>query len=90
MEAYLPDTAVLERINQGFPESFWQLYRTLIALRDAETLTEDERRELIEMSDQLELRSADRLDYLIELAKRKNTDVRQLMTDLGMRPVSVS
>ncbi|HVK06001.1 MAG TPA: hypothetical protein VM490_21205 [Armatimonadaceae bacterium] len=85
----LTESDLLKRINRGFPESFWDRYRDLAALRDAETLTPEQQRELIAMSDQMEERAAERLQYLVQLSHLRGTSVDDLMRQLGLRPVPV-
>lgn len=86
----LTEAELLERINRGFPEAFWDRYRALIALRDAETLEPEEQNELIAMTDRVEQRTAERLGYLTELSRRRGTHVRQLIAQLGLRPVQTT
>ncbi|GAB4460341.1 MAG: hypothetical protein OHK0029_24160 [Armatimonadaceae bacterium] len=86
----LTESQLLERINAGFSEDFWNRYRHLITCRDAETLTQAEQQELVTMSDQVEVRTAERLLYLGELAKKRGITVAELMKILGIRPVPVS
>lgn len=78
------DSALLAALSEGFPEDFWTRFRLLIARRDDETLTEAERDELIAMSDRMEERDALRLPLLGELARRRGTSVRALMSELGL------
>jgi hypothetical protein len=85
----LTDSELLARINRGFPETFWNRYRKLIAKRRAETLARKEQQELIGMSDQLEAWRVERLQYLIKLAQLRQTTVNVLMQDLGIRPTVV-
>lgn len=81
---------LLEGINEGFPETFWVRYRDLISHRESETLTVEEQRELISLSDRVEQRTAERLDLLAELSRRRNISVRQLIAELGIHPVPVA
>ena len=43
----LSDTDLLECINNGFPETFWNRFRALVARSRAGTLTPEEHKELI-------------------------------------------
>jgi hypothetical protein len=71
----------INQINEGFSPAFSRRYRELRAKLAAETLVPDgtEHQELIEMSDQLELRHADRLGLLSELAKLRKTSLAEVM-----------
>ena len=88
-QANTSETALLQRILAGLPESFWVRYRALIQQRDAETLTPAEQRELIAMSDQTEDLTLQRTKALLELAKRRNTSIEALRLQFGLLPVVV-
>ena len=60
------EAELLKEISQGFPETFWQRYRDLIARRQAGTLTQREQAELIGLSDQAEERTLRRTQALVE------------------------
>lgn len=85
----LTEGALLARISRGFPETFWNRYRRLIARRRAETLTRKEQQELIGMSDQMEAWRVERLQYLIKLAEIRQTSLDALIQELGLRPTPV-
>jgi hypothetical protein len=84
------EAQLLAKINEGFPDAFWTRYRQLIALREDHALTELERSELIDLSDQIEAKSAERLPYLLALAQRRATSLPVLIQQLGLRPTSVA
>lgn len=86
----MTDSELLEKINEGFPETFWNRYRALVKLEKAETLTPDEQKELIGFSDRTEARDVERLIYLTELSARRHKSVQSLMKELGIRPVRVN
>jgi hypothetical protein len=71
----------INRISDEFPAEFWQRYRELRAKLEAETLVPDgpEHLELIQMTDQLEIRHADRLGLLSDLAKLRKTSLAEVM-----------
>ena len=71
----------INQINDEFPTEFWRRYRELRAKLEAETLVPDgpEHLELIQMTDQLEIRHADRLGLLSELAKLRKTSLEEVM-----------
>lgn len=84
----LSDTDLLECINNGFPETFWDRFRELVALSHAGALTPEEHKELIAHTERTENRDAERLTYLTELSKRRGVSVQALVAELGLRPVS--
>jgi hypothetical protein len=79
---------LLQRINQGLPADQDALYRELVTKRQAQTLTPDEHVTLLQLTDQAELREANRAAALIELARRRRVSVDELMCDLGIHPPS--
>lgn len=82
----LPETELLQRINQTLLPADWQRYETLITRRQAETLTPAEQTELIALTDQLEALNAQRLTALVELAQWRGEAVPTLMAQLGLTP----
>lgn len=80
------ETELLLRINQGLPAVIELQYDDLITKRRAETLTPDEHRELLEMTEVVERRDVERLEALIELARLRQMTPRELMDALGIRP----
>ena len=87
--ASLTGTELVEEINRGFSEAFWERFRYLVRCRRAETMTPAEQKEAISMSDQTEARSVERLQCLLELSERRGTSVQELMAELDIRPVSL-
>jgi len=83
------ESTLLAEINTGFPPSFWQRYRQLIALREAETLSPQEQAELISLSDTVEEKNLQRVHRLLALAQLRHVSLESLIADLGLAPVSV-
>ena len=79
------ETQLLQEINRGLPESEWLRYRHLIGKRNAETLTPAEHGELIELSDEIEVIHAERLEAL-RLNRRGVVNLRRLM----QRPIGTA
>lgn len=78
------ETALLEVINRGFSESFWQRLNLLDAKRRDEILTEDEHKELIFMAEQVESANVARISALAGLARLREMDLDVLMESLGI------
>ncbi|AEE49413.1 hypothetical protein [Haliscomenobacter hydrossis] len=78
------ETELFEKINYGFSVDFWQKLKELNQKRSAMQIREDERLALISMTDQLEQANVLRIKALIELAALRNTDLEQLMDELGI------
>jgi hypothetical protein len=77
---------LLQQINIGFSADTWEQYHTLIAKRHAETLSPEEHKALIQLSDRLEKLNAARIQALIRLAKLRNQSLSDLMQTLGISP----
>jgi hypothetical protein len=75
---------LLERINRGFSDSWWQRYDRLVGKRERDVLTPAEHRELIRLTDVMERREAKRLQALIKLARLRKKSLRDLIEDLGL------
>lgn len=83
-EKEVTEVDLLQHVNLGFGDKWWSRYHSLIELRQAETLTEDEHSQLIEMSDALELANVDRVKALIAIAQLRGCDVKHVMKSLGI------
>ncbi len=88
--ASMTEKEPVEEINRGFSEAFWDRFRYLVARRQAETMTPAEQKEAISMSDRTENWDAERLQCLLELSQRRGKSVQELMTEMGVRPVSLN
>ena len=74
---------MLQQINIGFSAQTWEEYHALIAKRHGETLTPEEHKQLIQMSDRLEQLNVARIQALIQLATFRNQPLTDLMQTLG-------
>jgi hypothetical protein len=86
MDKCLPaaEARLLIRINQGFPDSWWDHYDQLVVKRQEGRLSAPEHRELIRLTDELEAREAKRLQVLVMLAKLRKQSLPDLMKALGL------
>lgn len=80
------EAELLQKINQGLPAETQQRFDLLTAKRRAETLTDAEYEELLALVDEIELRDAKRVEYLVELAQLRSISLRTLMQQLEIRP----
>jgi hypothetical protein len=78
------ESDLLKEINLGVSADTWTEYHILIAKRQAETLTEEEQQQLIEISDRLEVANVRRMKALIELANLRGQSLSTLMQELGI------
>jgi hypothetical protein len=80
------EAELLQKINQGLPATIQQRFDELTARRQAETLTNEEHRELLQIVEQIEQRDAQRITHLAELAQLRHVHIRTLMNQLGIQP----
>lgn len=78
------EAELFQRINEGLPEETWQEYHALVAKRRAETLTPEQHRSLIELSDQIEMDYARRLESVLALARLRGNSLEKQMQALGI------
>ncbi len=78
------ESTLLLKINQALPENVHQEFITLRDRRDAETITDAENERLSELSDRIEMLSAERAEALLELANVRRVPLMTLMDDLGI------
>jgi hypothetical protein len=82
------EAALLEAINRTPSAATRAAYRRLETKRRAESLTPAERRELIRLSDELELLNAERARSLVALAALRRTTVPELMAALDLKSLA--
>ena len=80
------ESELLHNINQGIPAAMQRKYDELIEKRDARTLTSEEYEELLQLTDQVELLDAKRVEYLLELARLRKQPLALLMNELETAP----
>jgi hypothetical protein len=80
----LTEAELLVLTRRPLPVSLQRRYDELIARRQEQTLTSDEHRELLELTDQVELHNVERLEYLAALARMRGISLPQLMHELGI------
>jgi hypothetical protein len=76
---------LLEKIQQGVAIEKWQKYHELKEKRIGETLTTTEYQELNVIYNAIEEANAERMLHLVQLSKLRNTPVRQLIEELGIK-----
>ena len=83
-----PETELLNKIHHPLPTELHQRLTILIQKRDTDRLPPTEQQELIQLTQQVELLNVDRVTYLIELAKHRQTTLPQLIKDLNLKPIA--
>jgi ERCC4-type nuclease len=84
----LEEAQLLHKINQGIDPELRAQYQTLRAKLEAETLTDAEYNTLLQLSNTIEQRSAQRLEALANLAQLRQVSLSELMETLGIQPVT--
>jgi len=82
------ESELLLKINHPVPDDLQRRYDELLVRRDARTLTPEEHKELLELTDRVELLEAERMSHLIELARLRQITLEELMKQLGFQPPS--
>ncbi len=80
----ITEASLLNQINTGLSQETWKHYHSLIQKRQAETLTEEDYTQLIELSTRLETLNVQRIQALIHLATLRNRTLDEVMQDLGI------
>jgi hypothetical protein len=83
------ESELLLKINEGLPESVQNRYTALLSKSAQEMLTEREQEELVLLIPEVEKKSAERLEYLIQLATIWNISLDETMARLGIHTPSV-
>jgi hypothetical protein len=78
------ETKLIERINRGLPVDLSKRYAQLVGRRKKRRLTEEEHRELLQLTHEAESRDADRAAALLELSKIRRVPLRVLMKQMGI------
>lgn len=79
------EAELLLKINQGIPSDTQKHYNELIVKREAENLTNNEYRELLDLTEQIEKLQTERIEYLAELARMRGIALIALMENLGIQ-----
>lgn len=78
------ETELLIKINEGLSRHEAERYKKLAAKLEDETMTPEENREFLELVEIVEANDAERLKYLIELARLREVSLEELMQQLGL------
>lgn len=80
------ESKLLTQINAGLAEELWERYDRLVSKRRAQTLTPQEHRELMQLTNTIEEDNAHRIRLLAQLARLRNVPLPSVMRELGIRP----
>ena len=80
------ESELLTQINRGLTPETGERMKELITKRQSATISEDEVRELISITDKAERLNVERVKHLIELAALRNVTLDELIDQLGIRP----
>lgn len=76
---------LLQKVTLGIDPKKWERYYQLIAVRDEEQLTEEQHKELIAISDEIEMRNAERMPYVFQLAALEGTQPELIIEQLNIQ-----
>ena len=79
------EAELILKINESIPEEMQQAYDKLVEKRDNETLTEDEHKKLLKLTEKIELLNVKRIEYLSKLSIIRQTSLTNLMETLGIK-----
>jgi hypothetical protein len=80
------ESDLLLKINQGISDEMQGRFNELVTKRQGVTLTEPELTELIQLTEQIELLDAERIEHLGELGQLRGRSLSEIMQDLGIQP----
>lgn len=82
------ETELLLVINEGIPPDLHQQYQILVKKKNSETITNEEYKVLLDLSDRIEVLAAQRAEALLKLAELRQVNLMQLMDDLEIQAPS--
>jgi uncharacterized protein YnzC (UPF0291/DUF896 family) len=81
----MTESELLQKINAGWSEDEWSRYHTLTRKRRSKPLTAQEREELLQWTKKREVAHAERIDYLVQLARLRHISLEETMEQLDIR-----
>lgn len=84
------EAKLLEAINETLPADQRTAYRRLSTKRKNESLTVGEHRELLRLSDEVEMLHARRMQSLVKLAALRKMPLLELMEQLGLESLAAN
>lgn len=84
-----PETALLQKINQRFPNPLQERYTELREKLRSDTITSEEHQELCKLIDATEQFDADRLQHLTSLAQLRQVSLPELLQQLKISPPAI-
>lgn len=78
------ESELLLKINRGIAAKTQKRFDELVAKRRNETLTPEEHRELLRLTDKIEKADAKRIEILSELARVRGKTFDEIVTELGI------
>jgi hypothetical protein len=81
---------LLQKITHCIPPKMQTRFNELVKQREANTIDHTSLQELCDLSDQIELLEADRIQHLAQLAQMRSTSIEDLIQQLDLIPVNHS
>ena len=78
------ETTLLMAINQPIPQKLQERYTQLAQKLEDETMTPDENKEFIKLTEKMETKQVKRLEFLIELSRLRGVSLNTLMQQLHL------
>ncbi len=78
------ESALLEKINNGFPVAKWTKMQELDEKMEVSVIDEEEMKELSALTDEYEQFTVQRLGWIKKLALLRNISIDKIMAELGM------
>lgn len=83
------ESELMLKISQGLPQEIQSRYDELSEKMSGDTISHTEHEELLELVDQIELKDAERLEYLLQLSRLRNISLNELFAQLDINPPAV-
>lgn len=84
----LKEDELLQRVQLNVKPRELDEYYRLVELRKAEHMTDEEYERLLELTNRIEIAHAERMKYVVALAKLRGVSLEQTMLDLGLQKES--
>ncbi|MCB1092503.1 MAG: hypothetical protein KDL87_13285, partial [Verrucomicrobiae bacterium] len=82
------ESTLIESINQGLPGDFWERFHQLKEKGETADLAENESEELTQMADRIEEADAERLEAVVELARRRGVPFDEVLAEFEIAPAT--
>lgn len=85
----MTEDELLQRIHLNIPLADLEEYHRLTALRKAERLSPDEHEKLLALTNRIETAHAERMRYVVALARLRGVSLEKVIAELGIQKKGV-